>query len=87
MQENVQTKTHTTTVTGNPDLSGVQPADYVAVQPEGARPVLLPARQVLTDQNTPMAEAPDGSNPRLDGAHTIKLGGQVIAVAEAPENK
>lgn len=83
MSEKQKTHIDINTVNGDPDLSSVEATDYVSFKPEGARGILLPAGQVLTSDRTPISEAPDGSIPRLDGAHVIKLGGEVIAVAES----
>lgn len=81
MSQKQNTHPTITTIDGAPDLSAIQANELVSVQPDGARAILLPAGQVLTADRTPIAEAPDGATPRLDGEHVIKLGGEVIAAS------
>lgn len=73
-----------TTVDGSSDLSHVEPTDHVVAKAgPDARGVLLSAGTALTADKQPLATAEDGSVPLLDSSHAVKLGGEVLAIAEA----
>ena len=75
------------TTNGNPDLSQVQPNEHVMIKPaEETRGILLPAGEVLDENNRPVSEAPDGGVRMIDGAYATKLGGEVIGISEAHQN-
>lgn len=69
---------------GSTNFEGVSPDDLVAVKPArpGSRGILMSAGLILNSDRQPIGPE-DGAHTRLDGGQLIKLGGVVIASAEA----
>lgn len=71
-----------TTLDGSTNFEGLSPEDSVLTG-SGSRKVLLPAGLMLTNERLPISEAPDGAHLLLGGGQLIKLGGEVLAVAQS----